>query len=366
MSRIPSTTPLQFPLTISHWIGFVVFIIACTRPEPADKFSSGIVTRSTSDVPVRQFMSKPSLPSTLSPKKGTDSELSDESGIAQLRSILSRARSGGKGSVTYVEPTTIEFDQYKNYVSAALSSDNFSSKPVLSGFTTESVHPNFDVLEERLENKRGSGIIVLRKKSELARTVQVPHSFFDEGTLNIGLVLFLNGNSRLLQVNTAHRYRTNLDLSPRQTIVNSDSLDQSADSKRPISSDVAHFSNTFFLAAHHAFVDSSPDTITIQIHGFANSSAPNTDIVVSAAKTRTQLQQLVIRLRNELSLNAKLYPTDIRKLGGTTNIEAKYCAAKNACFAHLELSQSLRDRLNADTELLNRFARITLSEVHCP
>jgi hypothetical protein len=311
-------------------------------------------------------MSKPSLPTAVPLNKGIDSQLTDESSIDQLRSILSRARTGGKGSVTYVEPTPVEFDQYKTYVSSALSLDNFSTTPVLSGFTTESVHPNFDVLEERLENKRGSGIVVLRKQSQQARTIQVPHSFFDEGTLNIGLVLFLKGSSRLLQVNTAHRYRINLDLSPRQTIENSDSLEQFADSKRPISSDVAHFSNTFFLAAHHAFVDSVPDTITIQIHGFANSSAPNTDIVVSAAKTRTQLQQFVIRLRNELSLNAKLYPTDIRRLGGTTNIEAKYCAAKNACFAHLELSQSLRDRLNADTELLNRFARITLSEVHCP
>ena len=77
-------------------------------------------------------MSKPSLPSTLSPNKGLDSELSDESSIVQLRSILSRARSGGKGSVTYVEPTTVEFVQYKKYVSLALSSDNFSSKPGLS------------------------------------------------------------------------------------------------------------------------------------------------------------------------------------------------------------------------------------------
>jgi hypothetical protein len=311
-------------------------------------------------------MSKPLRSATFSTIKQLDSNLSNDNGIVQLRALLSEARLGGKGNVTYVEPTTLEFEQYKNYISSALSSGNFPNTPVLNGFTIESIPPNFHVLKERLENKRGSGIVILRKNSPEARAIQVPHSFFDEGTLNIGLALFMTGNPRLLQVNTAHRYRTNNDLSPQPTSEASDSLERPTDTNRTISSDVAHFSNTFFLAAHRAFVDSAPNTITIQVHGFANSSAPDTDIVVSAAKTRTQLQQVVIRLREELSLRAKLYPTDIRKLGGTTNVEAKYCVVKNACFAHLELSQSLRDRLNADTELLNRFARITLSEAHCP
>jgi hypothetical protein len=314
-------------------------------------------------------MTNPPL-NPFSPFAQIEGEPSDSTDLAQqLLGALADARKGGKGGITYTQPTTEQYREYRNFIATSLARGSFSSTPVLAGFRTVTLDGKVELLTEEPNAKHGSGVVVFRRGQSLPLVVEVPHSFFDEGTLDIGLRLFLASKAQLLLVNTAHRYRNNNDLPPAPKHARRDNtFDDSktyANDESPLSSDVAHADVSFFLAAHEAFMDFSPKALTVQIHGFADKTIPNIDIVASAARTKSRLSSLVSRLRDTLALRVALYPEDTKKLGGTTNVEAKYNRVKGTCFVHLELSETLRIRLKNDSALMAQFATIIFTEARC-
>jgi hypothetical protein len=278
---------------------------------------------------------------------------------------IANARQGGKTVVDYRAPNPDEYAHHVVWLRTLFAAPATPAPTVPAGFLLRELGDEYRYFEEEPTQKRGAGVVVLRKGMSRPLAIEVPHSFFDEGTLELGLALYLRSSAALLLVNTVHRYRTTDGKPPG----GGDAPDTGSSSKgrpRHATSDVAHTGASYFNAAHEAFLVTHPQSLAIQLHGYSDDSAPDFDLVISAARTKSQLAQLATALRHALGLRVALYPEDIRKLGGTTNVQALLSRKHGTCFVHLELAQSLRSRLHADSALLSRFSDLVLAEAHCP
>jgi hypothetical protein len=266
-----------------------------------------------------------------------------------LAEHLARARRGR--GVRFVAPSAAEEQIYASWtelVSRAAFSGRLPTTAApegFAGFLAE--RGTLWVLAEEPDRKRGAGTIVLNPSSSVRVLVEAPHTFFDRNTLDVALTVFRTLGARALIVNTLHRGsgaseddRVGLSLSGKSE------------------ADAAHAEHTFFLAAHRALVKEDPALTTLQLHGFRDDAVPGVDIVVSAARTRGNAKVLADALRSVLEAErVRAYPDDVRKLGGTTNIEAAASHELGSQLFHLEMSASLRNRLAEDTALAERFAK---------
>jgi hypothetical protein len=97
---------------------------------------------------------------------------------------------------------------------------------------------------------------------------------------------------------------------------------------------------------------------TVQFHGFRDELLPGAGCVVSAAGSSAHARRVVDAIGPLLGRRpALLYPDQVKKLGGTLNVQARISVAENAAFLHLELSRSLRDDLQRDAERRASFVR---------
>lgn len=276
-----------------------------------------------------------------------------------LTQALDRARQGGKTRIDYTTPGATETRAYTQRLGALLVR-SASGAPALDtpprGFRLESIDAQHVAILEEPDLRRGACAVVLRLQSARPLAIEAPHSFFDEGTLAVALDLFTTSHARMLLVNTVHRYRS----SKKDQGATSESDD---DRERAPLSDVAHAPASFFLAAHEAFLESIPSGVVVQIHGFSDSSIEGADAVISAARTASSVEPIAQQLQRQLQLRVLVYPKDTRKLGGTTNVQAKLSRRMGQRFIHLELSRSLRQRLAKDGELATRFASIIAAGV---
>ena len=272
-----------------------------------------------------------------------------------LSQYLARARRGR--GVRFVAPTPEEeqtFAAWTEHVAraafsarlpAALPPDGFA------GFLAE--RGRIWVLAEEPDRKRGAGALVLSPSSTVRLLVEAPHTFFDRDTLLVALTVFQTSGARALLVNTAHR---------GSGAAEDERVSVSLAGKSP--ADAAHAKHTFFLAAHRALVKMDPALTTLQLHGFRDDSAPGVDIIVSAANTRGNASALADALRRVLDPSrVRVYPNEIRTLGGTTNVQAAASRELDSRFFHLEMSASLRNRLKEDGALGERFAKALVEGV---
>lgn len=211
--------------------------------------------------------------------------------------------------------------------------------------------PAFAV-RELPDNHIGGGIYIVRQGPvPRERIVQVPHSFFDVGTLEIGTELANAAVARALFVNTVHRYQAGR---PRQ----SDDED-----REEAPADLAHQEATFFQRLTASALMALPQLQVIQVHGFGDGAVPESmqaAVVVSpgaagagaeeAARVAARLAALLGRER------VFLFPRDTRKFGAQTNMQGRLVATyRSATFLHLELSRTMRANLRQDMELRRAF-----------
>lgn len=272
----------------------------------------------------------------------------DSEPIAALRRELERLRRGGKTIVQYRAGTPAELDDYRSWIDAELRralEGTPAQGRAPQGFQSVALAGLGELLAEEQGARRGAGAVMLRHGEARPWVIEVPHSFFDEGTLDIGIAAFALGDARALLVNTVHRHRALSQPPPEGA--NTDEDDTSA-------SDVAHAEDTFFLAAHAACVEQLDGASVLQLHGYADKSAP-ADAVISAARSVADPVPLARALERALGIEVAVYPADIDRLGGTTNRQARFSVARGKPFVHLELSRSLRRRLSDEPEALRRF-----------
>lgn len=324
-------------------------------------------------------------------------------------------RKGGRNLVAE-PPDGAEEVTYAAWIAAAgLAAQNRRPPPAAPpGFALRAV-PGRDlwVLSEDGTRRRGAAAVVLRVGAAMPLIVEAPHTFFDRGTLPVALAIFEAQRARALIVNTSHRYggrpnprnasvddegadggRADLGTAvgggrgPGHTAEDDESFEGAggkdggdgkptqdgsqgiggsargedrASRERLIASlafaDVAHAERSFFLSVHRALLQTFPGTPTVQLHGFQDRSAPNAAVIASAVGHGAALERLLTPLRAIINEGKVLaYPTEIDRLGGATNVQARWSRQMGAPFYHVELSRTLRDKLVVDTDLRRRFA----------
>jgi hypothetical protein len=349
-------------------------LLSCSRPEPSKSSVARPLpllnpnqTRQASARPAAtpglatSHESEPQVPTSqvVDPNASPELERASANELSTITGALARARKGGKSEVDYLVPDPSELTKYQDYLANLLLQPGASAPAAAlpSGFLLEPLAASCLGLLEDPRHKHGAAAVIVRTGKASALAVEVPHSFFDESTLAIGLAVFDAAHAGALIVNTVHRYRS----------LGRDASDapkaNDEDTQAP-ASDVAHANISYFLAAHAAFLRAVPGGTAIQIHGFRDSNAEGVDAILSAARTPATLKPMAERLRDALGLRIAVFPKDIQRLGGTTNAQARLSREKQHRFMHLELSQTLRQRLVQDEALLARFAAIVATEAH--
>lgn len=210
------------------------------------------------------------------------------------------------------------------------------------------------VLQERDDRRRGAGAYVFAVGAPTPPgpwvLLESPHAYHDLNTGRIGAAMYFTPPAgpapRAFFTNTVHRYST-----PTGERVPS----------KDAPADACHNPFHPLALATLAVARAKPTVTVVQLHGFANGSGgdedessppPQVSAVVSAGHkdAPTPLSQAVAaRLKAQLGDGVMLFPTDIRLLGATTNVEMRAIdPLPDTRFLHLELSATLRDQLLRD------------------
>lgn len=281
---------------------------------------------------------------------------------APIEELLREARRGGARDVKFVAPGEDEAKRHGELVAALARRATAAPPPSAASLAAEAGPlppgivvkplPGRDDLIAVIEDpgrRRGAGALVLRIGPAARVLVEAPHTFYDEGTLPLGIAAFDGLRARALLVNTVHRYAATKHKAPGD------------EDEGGSASDVAHAAVSHFQSAHDALLDAEPPPLTIQLHGFGNGTVEGVDVVLSAARTRLDLALFAAKLREALSPSrVQTYPDEIQKLGGTTNIQAAASKRRGAPFLHVELSRAQRDRLEKDAAPLVEALRAAL------
>jgi hypothetical protein len=192
------------------------------------------------------------------------------------------------------------------------------------------------VLRETSRRQEGRGFYVFLPASRGQEIVEAPHSFHDKYTRTIAERLFRSGQFRAASWNTVKR-----------SVV-----------------DVAHARFHYLNAFTRAAQATDPATTVVQIHGYAamkrkTPAGMSADMILSNGTDRphTSLVELQQRLQTVWPKFAVLaYPTDVRELGATKNVQAELLrAAGSDRFLHVEMSRRLRLSLASDAIVRSEF-----------
>lgn len=254
-------------------------------------------------------------------------------------------------AVQYLPPGPGESDAYRAWVghlSTSALEGQLPSEPAPGGFVGRVLDSGrIWLLAEVAGKNRGAGALALRVAPEASIIVEVPHSFFDEGTLPIGIALFEELAARALIVNTVHRGGVGPDEARMERARSGTS-----------ESDVAHQAQSFFQQAHLELGRIWPKAHVVQLHGFRDEKVPTAKIVISAAGTTAVTAPLARALNDAFGVGtARLYPEEVDQLGGTQNVQAQASRDESRAFVHIEIAASLRTQMVRQRSLQERFAR---------
>ncbi|WP_375761285.1 hypothetical protein [Corallococcus exercitus] len=212
----------------------------------------------------------------------------------------------------------------------------------------------FWVLRERPDNLHGAGAYVIRTGEATHDVVQVPHPYFDIGTEDIGANLFScppEGHApRLFMTATAHRYKGVPGETPE-------------DPEHP--ADVAHNPDHLFQAVTDLAARQLRAPRVVQLHGFGESKVQKgrTELLAAVVSDGTRkpgawARKVAAQLEKPLGPGVKLFPDEVKVLGGTQNAQGRLLQAYPlARFLHLEMSSRTRKAL-ASPARLDRLAQI--------
>lgn len=194
------------------------------------------------------------------------------------------------------------------------------------------------VICENPATSRGWGFFVIRSNTPSRLVLQMPHSFSDQRTREIGMQLFHEGQFAAACWNTV----------PRKIV------------------DVAHEVAHPFSAFTRALATSRQDLCFVQLHGFDPSSRKTAenraaDLIVSNGNDAPELMVRKTSILMESAfpfLQVRLYPTQIQELGATTNVQAELLRQMGSRqFIHFEMSRTLRMRMLNDVMLRQVFLK---------
>jgi hypothetical protein len=209
------------------------------------------------------------------------------------------------------------------------------------------------VLHQEPGECTGQGLYLVRLDATAELALQVPHGYFDRYTDDIAAGL-LPAAVRIIALNTARRFYT------RQG--------------SKVDADLAHRSDNFFAALTHAFARVFPYGRLVQLHGFnpekrQSEAGRSATAIISAGSGTLSAESMVVAtcLHPLFDGLVRLYPRDVRELGGTGNLQGRMLRANgHDGFVHMELNRKTRERLRDDEKLRSDFAACLSSGMRMP
>ncbi len=251
----------------------------------------------------------------------------------------------------YSAPTDEQLEVYEKWVSHltySIEKERLPARGAPDGFVGTFTEGGKIWLVGEQTGNRGAGALALRLNAKQNVVVQAPHTFFDQGTLPLALTMFDELNARALMLNTVHRAGARGTTAERAKRVRSGEAEQ----------DLAHQEKTYFQTAHRTLVKRWKDAVFVQLHGFRDEQVPGVSVIVSAANTKLDPVPVARALNEMLGAgSARVYPEEVKKLGGTTNVQAQYNKSKDRVFLHLEVSTSMRKRMERQETLRQDFSK---------
>lgn len=200
------------------------------------------------------------------------------------------------------------------------------------------------LLREPAGRHEGTGWYLIGPPSDVGPALQLPHAFRDLDTGRVGLALVREHPFVAAAWNSV----------PRDT-----PLAEAAGT-----ADLAHLEQTLFTSFTEALALSGRVTRLIQLHGFARGKRRtpqgHSSHLILSDGTRVPgatVREAAACLRETVEPATRLYPVEVRELGGRTNVQGRIVRALGLPFLHVELSRELRRRLLEDAELRSRLYR---------
>lgn len=254
--------------------------------------------------------------------------------IRQFAQLMS-AESG------YVKPSPAERTAIGDGVQHVLDGKPVEAKHAMAaiGYT---LHKRVDTATKRsfyevsdsTDRPRGWGRILVDTTAALRLVVEVPHPKADLGSERLGVDLFRRVPGSVLVIAGAHR--------------------RAAPDKQ---ADMAHTNESVFETVHELLVQRKFPVM--QLHGFRNRSAPDTDVVLSAGPElgSPYVERIAQRLKDNGLSVCLAWVTGCKGLEATTNVQAKWVAAHGGEFAHVEVSQDARFEADLSDRVVSALAR---------
>ena len=191
----------------------------------------------------------------------------------------------------------------------------------------------FYALSETDSRKSGRGFFLFPARSGRDILLEIPHSFKDLYTGDIGLKLFLEGQFAAAAWNTVPRYFT--------------------ENKVKIDADMSDLMETWFAAFTKAFASKYPKGHVIQLHGFARGkrkslSGKVSDMIISTGIHHPPpwLNSMDQCLESKFSAVINTFPLETKELGATqTSIGMVMRNMGHQGFLHIEISKAMRKAL---------------------
>ncbi|HEX2362029.1 MAG TPA: hypothetical protein VHI11_08165 [Jiangellaceae bacterium] len=189
---------------------------------------------------------------------------------------------------------------------------------VISGFDSVTGRPLVLAFSEGPPGERAWAGVLVDASTPVQTVIGCPHPIFDIATERLGLELWQRMPGSLLLVAGAHRRADDGRADPRD-----------------------HPGSLFHKFAAVLLGAGLPH---IQLHGFADASAPGLDVVLSPGATTASVP--ITRVGDSLAAHglavARAWQVPVPNLGGTTNIQGRSAADSGAVFIHVEMSATAR------------------------
>lgn len=193
---------------------------------------------------------------------------------------------------------------------------------------------SFYEVSDSTDRPRGWGRILIDPATSVHLGIEVPHPKADLGSEQLGVALFQRVPGSVLVIAGAHR--------------------RAAPDRQ---ADMAHTNESVFETVHELLVQRKVPVM--QLHGFRNESAPDSDIVLSAGpELGSPYVERIAQGLQEAGLSVCLsWVTGCKGLEATTNVQAKWVAEHGGDFAHIEVSQDTRFTAEASDRVVSALAR---------
>ncbi|MBP2327831.1 hypothetical protein JOF56_008216 [Kibdelosporangium banguiense] len=266
------------------------------------------------------------------------SELPDD-GQADLSADVQRFALGMSTESGYTQPTPAQRAAIGDGVRRVLDGRPREAEDVLApvGYTIRRLADTatqraFYEISDRAAVTRGWGRILVDIDPKVHLGIEIPHPKADLDSESLGTGLFRKVPGSVLVVAGAHR-------------------------RSGEQADMAHTTDSVFQTVHELLIQRKLPVV--QLHGYQNESAPDSDVVVSAGPElhSAYVDRIAQRLESAGLSVCRPWVTGCPGLEGTTNVQARFAVARGGDFVHVEVSRDIRDTPESRDRVVSALAR---------